>query len=111
MAGLRSRLRRLSRKSAGNTVSLALVDGSTKTFPAETFWLGLFVAASHAACGVVPEGPVADAVRGATPEERARMEALAETGALGDFLRGSGKEDGLGLLEVADATEDLSEQA
>src|SRR4028119_791826 len=102
MARLRSWLRRLSRKSAGNTVTLAQLDGSTKTFPAETFWLGLFVAASDAACGVVPEGPVADAVNNATPEERERLEALADSGALGAFMRGNGGEDERRLLEVAD---------
>ena len=108
MAGLRSWLRRLSRKSAGKTVSLEQVDGTVKVFPAEPFWLGLFIAASDAATGLTPEGPVADAVRGATPEERERLEALTSSGVLGDFMRGNGEG---GLLEVADPVDDLSEPA
>jgi hypothetical protein len=104
-------LRRLSRKSAGKTVSLEQVDGTVKVFPAEPFWLGLFIAASDAATGLTPEGPVADAVRGATPEERERLEALTSSRVLGDFMRGNGNEGERGLLEVADPVEDLSEQA
>jgi len=67
--------------------------------------------AADAASGVNPDGPVPDAVRNATPQERQRLERLAASGVWGDFLRGSGAEDELGLLEVADATEDLSEGA
>ena len=70
--------------------------------------MGLFIAASDAASGVVPEGPVADALRNATPEDRGRIEALAASGGAGDFLRGKGEG---GLLEVADDVPDLSEQA
>lgn len=108
MAGLRAWLRRLERLTSGDTITLEQRDGTTRTFPTEAFWLGLFVAASDAASGVVPEGPVADALRNATPEDRGRIEALAASGGAGDFLRGNGEG---GLLEVADEVPDLSEPA
>jgi hypothetical protein len=84
------------------------VDGSVKTFPAEEFFLALFVAQANAAAGVVPEGPVADAVRNATPQTIERIEALAASGDGGTFMRRSVVECG-GLLAVADETPDLSE--
>jgi hypothetical protein len=108
MAGLRAWLRRLERLTSGDTITLEQLDGTTRTFTDETFWLGLFIAASDAASGVVPEGPVADALRNATPEDRGRIEALAASGGAGDFLRGNGEG---GLLEVADEVPDLSEPA
>ncbi len=55
---LRGRLRRLERLTSGDTVTLEQTDGTTRTFPTEAFWLGLFVAAAEAASGVVPEGPM-----------------------------------------------------
>jgi hypothetical protein len=88
-------------------VSLKQTDGTTKTFPTQEFNLALFCAAANAAAGVVPEGPVPDAVRNATQQDRQRLERMAASGALGDFLRGDG--EGLGLLEVAEHVEDLSE--
>ncbi len=100
-------LRRTERKAAGEVVSLEQRDGTTKTFPTQAFNLALFVAAANAAAGVVPEGPVVDAINNATPQDRERLERAAASGELGDFLRGDG--EGLGLLEVADAVEDLSE--
>ncbi len=104
--GFRGRVRRLERKAKGDTVSLEQTDGTTKKFPTEAFWLGLFVAATDAACGITPSGPVPDALRNATPEDRGRIEALAASGGAGDFLRGNGEG---GLLEVADPVDDLSE--
>ncbi len=104
----RGRLRRLTVKTAGEFVSLPQVDGSVKTFKAETFWLGLFVAQAEAAAGVVPEGPVPDAVTGATPETIERIEALAASGDGGTFMRRAVVECG-GLLEVAEDPGDLSE--
>ena len=100
-------LRRTERKAAGEVVSLKQTDGTTKTFPTQEFNLALFVAAANAAAGVVPEGPVVDAINNATPQDRQRLERAAASGALGDFLRGDG--EGLGLLEVADVVPDLSE--
>jgi hypothetical protein len=108
MAGLRSWLRRLERLTSGDTVTLEQTDGTTRTFPTTDFWLGLFVAASDAACDVVPEGPVPDALNNATPEDRGRIELIVASGQAGDFLRGNGEG---GLLEVADPVEDLSEPA
>ena len=112
MAGLRSWLRRLERLTSGDTVTLEQTDGTTRTFPTTDFWLSLFVAASDAASdaagGVVPEGPVADALNNATPEDRGRIELIVASGQAGDFLRGNGEG---GLLEVADPVEDLSEPA
>jgi hypothetical protein len=84
------------------------VDGSVKTFPAEEFFLALFVAQANAAAGVVPTGPVAEAVNNATPETRARLERLAASGDGGSFMRRSVVECG-GLLEVAEDVEDMSE--
>jgi hypothetical protein len=92
-------------------VSIEQVDGTTKTFPAEPFWLGLSVAAATAATGETPEGPVPDAVNNATPGDRERLERLAASGVLGDFMRGSGGADEKRLLEVAEPVDDLSEQA
>ncbi len=66
----RGRLRRLTVKSAGDSVSLPQVGGTVETFPAAGFWLGLFVAQANAASGSFPEGDIADAVRNATPETR-----------------------------------------
>jgi hypothetical protein len=107
MSNFRGWVRRLENKSAGDTVTVAQVGGTVETFPAELFWLGLFVAQADAASGVVPTGPVPDAINGATPETRERIEALAASGQGGDFMRRA-VECG-GLLEVADAVEDLSE--
>ncbi len=100
-------LRRLSGRAARDTVSVPQVDGSVEIFPAEEFWLALFVGQANAAAGVVPEGPVPDAIRSATPETRARIEALAASGQGGDFMRRA-VECG-GLLEVAEHVPDLSE--
>ena len=103
--GLRGRVRRLEALTVGNTVSLQQRDGTTATFPKAAFWLGLFVAATDAACGVVPSDPVVDAFNNATPEARGRIERIAASGQAGDFMRGGG------LFEVADSVEDLSEPA
>ncbi len=102
-------LRRNERKATGEVVTLKQTDGTTRTFPSEAFGLALFVAAANAAAGVSPEGPVVDAINGATQQDRERLERAAASGELGDFLRGD--DDGLGLLEVAEDAGDLSEQA
>ncbi len=109
MGVFRRWLRKTERKATGETVSLQQTDGSTATFPAQEFWLQLFCAQADAASGVVPSGPVAEAMEGAMPEARGRIERVVASGQGGDFLRGSGAEDELGLLEVADGVEDLSE--
>lgn len=106
--GFRGRVRRLERLTSGDTVTLEQTDGMTRTFPTTDFWLGLFVAASDAACGVVPEGPVADSLNNATTEDRGRIERIVASGQAGDFLRGNGEGE---LLEVAEPVEDLSEHA
>jgi hypothetical protein len=98
----------MEKKNTSNTVSVPQVDGSVKTFAAEEFFLGLFVATANASAGVIPTGPVAEAVRNATPETRARLERLAASGDGGTFMRRSVVECG-GLLEVAEHVEDLSE--
>jgi hypothetical protein len=85
------------------------VDGSVEIFPAEPFWLGLFCAQANAAAGVVPTGPVAEAVNNATPETRARLERLAASGDAGSFMRRA--MDHGGLLAVAEDAGDLSEGA
>jgi hypothetical protein len=84
------------------------VDGSVEIFPAEEFWLALFVGQANAAAGVVPEGPVPDAVRNATPQTIERIVSLAASGDGGSFMRRSVVECG-GLLQVADVVPDLSE--
>jgi hypothetical protein len=104
----RGRLRRLAVKSAGDSVTVPQTDGSVEIFPAEPFWLALFVGQANAAAGVFPEGPVPDAVRNATPETRARLERLAASGDGGTFMRRAVVECGA-LLQVADETPDLSE--
>ncbi len=107
MSNFRGWVRRLENKSAGDSVSVPQVGGTVEIFPAELFWLGLFVATADAAAGVFPVGPVPDAVRNATPETRERITRLAAYGDGGSFrLRAT--EFG-GLLEVADLVEDLSE--
>ncbi len=100
-------VRRLEQKNAGDTVTVPQVDGTTATFKAAEFWLGLFVAQADAAAGVVPTGPVAEAVNNATPETRARLERLAASGDGGSFMRRA--MDFGGLLAVADVVPDLSE--
>jgi hypothetical protein len=92
-------------------VTIEQADGTVKTFGVETFWLGLFHAASTVATGETPTGPVADAVNNATRKELERLERLAASGALGAFLKGTGAEGEKRLLEVSDSTEDLSEPA
>jgi hypothetical protein len=108
MSNFRGWVRRLENKSAGDTVTVPQVDGSGKIFPAEEFWLALFVGQANAAAGVFPEGPVPDAVRNATPQTIERIEALAASGDGGSFMRRAVVECG-GLLQVADEVEDLSE--
>ncbi len=100
-------VKRLEKRNGSNTVTVPQIDGSVKTFPAEEFFLALFCAQADAAAGVVPSGPVPDAIRDATPETIQRIEQLAASGQGGDFMRRA-VECG-GLLEVADAVEDLSE--
>ncbi len=101
-------VRKMEAKNAGGTVTLPQTDGSVEIFPAEPFWLALFVGQANAAAGVVPTGPVPDAVRNATPETIERIEALAASGDGGTFMRRSVVECG-GLLEVAEDAGDLSE--
>ena len=108
MATLRGRVGRLEALTSGDTVSIPQRDGTTRTFPTGEFKLGLFVAATDAACGVVPSDPVVDAFNNATPEARGRIERIAASGGAGDFLRGNGGE---GLLAVADPVDDLSAPA
>jgi hypothetical protein len=98
----------LEAKNAGDTVSVPQVDGSVEIFPAEEFWLALFVGQANAAAGVVPTGPVPDAINNATPETIEAIERLAASGDGGTFMRRSVVECG-GLLQVADVVEDLSE--
>ncbi len=101
-------VRRLEGRAAGDSVTVPQVDGSVKTFAAEEFFLGLFVAQANAAAGVQPTGPVAEAVNNATPETIERLERLAASGDGGTFMRRAVVECG-GLLAVADVVEDLSE--
>ncbi len=108
MPGFRRLVRRLEGRRAGDSVSVPQTDGTTKTFPAEEFFLALFVAQAEAAAGVNPTGPVAEAVNNATPETRARLERMAASGDGGSFLRRSVVECG-GLLQVAEHVPDLSE--
>jgi hypothetical protein len=108
MPGFNGWVRRLEGRAAGDSVPIPQVDGSVKTFAAEEFFLGLFVATANAAAGVVPTGPVAEAVNNATPETRARLERMAASGDAGSFMRRAVVECG-GLLEVAEHVPDLSE--
>lgn len=110
MGHRRSRLRRTLARLAGVIVELPQRDGSTRSFPAKTFWHQLMLDQIDAACGVVPDSPVAQALEGATPEARAKIERVVESGQAGDFMRGGNGEDEPGLLEVAEPVENLSEQ-
>ncbi len=107
MSSFNGWVRRLEAKNGSNTVAVPQVGGTTKTFPAEEFFLGLFCAQAEAAAGVVPEGPVPDAVRNATPETIERLERLAASGQGGSFMRRA--MDFGGPLEVAEHVPDLSE--
>ncbi len=98
----------MEKRNGSNTVTVPQLDGSVGIFPSEEFWLALFVGQANAAAGVVPEGPVPDAVRNATPATIERIEALAASGQGGTFMRRAVVECG-GLLQVADVVEDLSE--
>ncbi len=110
MSNFRGWVRRLENKSAGDTVTVPQVGGTVETFPAELFWLGLFVAQADAASGVVPTGLVPDAINNATPATLERLERLAASGQGGSFMRRA-TECGGGLLQVSDAVDDLSEGA
>ncbi len=107
MSGFNGWLRKMEKKNGSDTVAIPQLDGSVEIFPAETFWLGLFCAQAEAAAGVVPTGPVPDAINGATPEPLERLERLAASGDAGSFMRRA--MDCGGLLAVADETPDLSE--
>ncbi len=107
MSGFNGWLRRLEAKNAGDTVTVPQVDGTVETFPAEEFFLALFCAQADAAAGVVPSGPVPDAIRNATPATRERLERLALSGEAGSFMRRA--MDFGGLLAVAEDAGDLSE--
>jgi hypothetical protein len=109
MSSFNGWLRRLEAKNGSNTVAVPQVGGTTKTFPAEEFFLALFCAQADASAGVVPTGPVVDAIESATPETLERLERLAASGQGGSFMRRA-VETG-GLLEVAEDAGDLSEQA
>jgi hypothetical protein len=98
----------MEKKNTSNTVSVPQVDGSVEIFTSESFWLGLFCAQATASSGVQPGGPVADAIRNATPATIERIEALAASGDGGTFMRRAVVECG-GLLQVAEHVEDLSE--
>ena len=102
-------LRRLSGRAARDTVAVPQVDGSVEIFPAEEFWLALFVGQANAAAGVQPTGPVPDAIRNATPATIERLERLAASGQGGSFMRRA--MDCGGLLAVAEDAGDLSEGA
>jgi hypothetical protein len=108
MPGFNGWVRRLEGRAAGDSVTLEQVDGTVAKFEAEEFFLGLFVATANASAGVVPTGPVAEAVNNATPETRARLERMAASGDAGSFMRRAVVECG-GLLAVADDAGDLSE--
>jgi len=97
----------MEKRNGSGTVTIPQVDGSVEIFPAEEFWLALFVGQANAAAGVQPTGPVPDAITNATPQTIERIEQLAASGQGGDFMRRA-VECG-GLLEVADETPDLSE--
>jgi hypothetical protein len=101
-------VRKMEKRNGSDTVTIPQLDGSVEIFPAEPFWLALFCAQANAAAGVVPEGPVPDAIRGATAETIERLERLAASGQGGTFMRRSVVECG-GLLQVAEDPGDLSE--
>jgi hypothetical protein len=107
MSNFRGWVKRLEGRAAGDSVSVPQLDGSVEVFKAERFWLGLFVAQANAAAGVVPTGPVPDAIRSATPRTIERIEALAASGDAGSFMRRA--MDFGGLLAVAEDAGDLSE--
>jgi len=107
MSAFNGWLRKLEKKNGSDTVTIPQVDGSVEIFPAEPFWLALFVGQANAAAGVFPEGPVPDAVRNATPETIERLERLAASGQGGSFMRRA--MDCGGLLAVAEDAGDLSE--
>jgi hypothetical protein len=111
MGGRRRWLRRTLGKAKGEVVELPQRDGTNATFSARVFWHRLFLDQIDAACGVVPDSPVAEAMEGATSQARGRIERIAASGRAGDFMRGSGGDEEKRLLEVADPVEDLSEQA
>ncbi len=107
MSSFNGWVRRLEGRAAGDSVTVPQVDGTVVTFEAGEFFLALFVGQADASAGVVPTGPVVDAINGATPETRARITRLAASGQGGDFMRRA-VECG-GLLEVAEDAGDLSE--
>jgi len=107
MSAFNGWLRKMEKKNGSNTVTIPQLDGSEKIFPSAEFFLALFCAQADAAAGVVPSGPVPDAINNATPETRERITRLAASGQGGDFMRRA-VECG-GLLEVAEHVPDLSE--
>ncbi len=107
MPGFDGWVRQMEKKNTEGTVSVPQRDGTVQTFSAAEFWLGLFCAQASAASGVVPEGPVVDAVNHATPETWQRLEQLAASGQGGSFMRRA--MDHGGLLAVAEDPGDLSE--
>ena len=77
---VRTWLRRLERKRAGEVVSIAQRDGTLRIFEAGRFWQAMTMDAIAEITGTRELSPVADALAGATPEAREHVAALVGAG-------------------------------
>ena len=93
---IRSRIRRLERRSEGSMVRVRQRDGSMRTFSADDFWRQLFISEA-AAFGRSDPSAASLAMEGATEEARAEIRAMLEREG-GEFLKVA-TADGFGNIE------------
>ena len=83
---IRSRIRRLERRSEGGLVRVRQRAGTTRTFLADDFWWQLFLSEAGAAVGEYSPSAASLAMEGATEEARAEVAAMI-AGKGGTFLQ------------------------
>ena len=94
---IRSRIRRLERRSEGSMVRVKQRDGSTKVFLAADFWQQLFLSEARGAVGERTPRAASLAMAGATEEARGEVRALIVSEG-GEFLKVA-TADGFGNIE------------
>ena len=102
---IRSRIRRLERRSEGGLVRVRQRDGTARTFLADDFWRQLFLSEAGAAVGEYSPSAASLAMAGATEEAKAEVRALIVSEG-GNFLEGATV---TGFGNVEPQVHDLSE--
>ena len=102
---IRSRIRRLERRSEGGMVRVKQRDGSTRTYLADDFWQQLFL--SEVAASVGQHNPSAASLAMADATEEARAEIRGRIFSEGGEFLKSATAGGFGI--VGEKSADLSE--